>query len=68
MVKKVKKSARTCQVIFEEIVSTIGSTSEQLSKFNDGNMSAGTRVRKAMQAIKVLAQELRVKVQQTKNK
>jgi len=35
--------------------------------FNGGNNAAGTRVRKAMQEVKVLAQELRVEVQDTKN-
>jgi len=33
-----------------------------------GNQMAGTRVRKTMQAIKVLAQEVRVIVQETKTK
>jgi len=36
-------------------------------KFVEGNNSAGTRVRKYMQAIKNLAQEVRVEVQQQKN-
>ena len=34
---------------------------------NGNNNAAGTRVRKAMQEVKVLAQELRVEVQDTKN-
>ena len=36
-------------------------------KFVEGNNSAGTRVRKYMQTIKNLAQEVRVEVQQQKN-
>ena len=36
-------------------------------KFVEGNNSAGTRVRKYMQVIKNLAQEVRVEVQQQKN-
>ena len=36
-------------------------------KFVEGNNSAGTRVRKAMQAVKSLAQEVRVEVQDQKN-
>jgi len=36
-------------------------------KFVQGNNSAGTRVRKAMQAIKNLAQEVRKEVQNQKN-
>ena len=38
-----------------------------VTKFIDGNNSAGTRVRKAMQTIKALAQEIRVEVQDQKN-
>ena len=36
-------------------------------KFADGNNSAGTRVRKAMQNIKNLAQTVRVEIQEQKN-
>ena len=36
-------------------------------KFADGNNSAGTRVRKAMQNIKNLAQAVRTEVQEQKN-
>ena len=36
-------------------------------KFADGNNSAGTRVRKAMQNIKNLAQTVRIEVQEQKN-
>ena len=38
-----------------------------LDKFNDGNKAAGTRVRKNMQDIKNLAQQVRVEVQEMKN-
>ena len=38
-----------------------------LEKFEDGNSSAGTRVRKNMQDIKNLAQLVRVEVQEKKN-
>lgn len=38
-----------------------------LEKFEDGNYSAGTRVRKSMQTIKDLAQKVRVEVQEKKN-
>jgi hypothetical protein len=40
---------------------------EDLEKFNDGNKSAGTRVRKNMQDIKNLAQQVRLEVQEMKN-
>jgi hypothetical protein len=36
-------------------------------KFENGNNSAGTRVRKAMQNIKNLAQQVRLEVQSQKN-
>jgi|TARA_A100001515_G_scaffold79016_1_gene62728 hypothetical protein len=36
-------------------------------KFVDGNNSAGTRLRKQMQVIKNLAQEIRLEVQRQKN-
>jgi hypothetical protein len=35
--------------------------------FERGNNTAGTRVRKTMQDVKTLAQELRVEVQEAKN-
>ena len=38
-----------------------------VEKFEAGNMSAGTRVRKNMQTIKDLAQKIRVTVQEQKN-
>jgi len=37
------------------------------AKFTEGNNSAGTRVRKYMQSIKNLAQEVRKEVQEQKN-
>ena len=43
------------------------SAHEDLEKFNGGNKSAGTRVRKSMQSIKSMAQDVRVQVQETKN-
>ncbi len=43
------------------------SCAEDAEKFVEGNNSAGTRVRKYMQQIKNLAQEVRVEVQNQKN-
>jgi len=41
---------------------------DDLEKFTlDGNKSAGTRVRKNMQDVKNLAQQVRVEVQEMKN-
>ena len=51
------------QSMHEELMST----NYDLEKFNSGNKSAGTRIRKAMQNIKNLAQNVRVKVQEVKN-
>ena len=58
----------------DEITKTLLNMSEQLAdavndaeKFDAGNNSAGTRVRKAMQNIKNLAQNVRLEVQAQKN-
>ena len=58
----------------DEITKTLLNMSEQLAeaindaeKFDTGNNSAGTRVRKAMQNIKSLAQNVRLEVQAQKN-
>jgi hypothetical protein len=40
---------------------------DDVEKFEDGNKSAGTRVRKSMQEVKNLAQQIRVEVQEVKN-
>ena len=40
---------------------------QDTEKFVEGNNSAGTRVRKCMQSIKNLAQEVRKEVQEQKN-
>ena len=57
-----------------EVTKTLHNISEQLvdaiydaEKFDAGNNSAGTRVRKAMQNIKSLAQNVRLEVQAQKN-
>jgi len=43
------------------------STAVDVEKFHQGNKSAGTRIRKAMQEIKNTAQEVRVEVQEMKS-
>ena len=57
-----------------EVTKTLHNISAQLAtaindaeKFDAGNNSAGTRVRKAMQNIKSLAQNVRLEVQSQKN-
>ena len=42
-------------------------TAVDYDKFESGNKSAGTRLRKAMQEIKNLAQSVRTEVQEIKN-
>ena len=53
--------------LFDDLQDTVNDCQTDLTKFVDGNNSAGTRVRKAMQAVKSLAQEIRVEVQDQKN-
>tara|TARA_R100001463_G_scaffold134664_1_gene197072 strand:+ start:737 stop:925 length:189 start_codon:yes stop_codon:yes gene_type:complete len=53
---------------FDELQDTINDCQSDLNKFVEGNNSAGTRVRKAMQSIKQLAQDIRLEVQEQKNK
>jgi len=55
------------EVLFNDLQDEINDCQSDVTKFVEGNNSAGTRVRKAMQAIKGLAQELRVEVQNQKN-
>ena len=53
--------------LFDSLQNEINDCQTDVSKFVEGNNSAGTRVRKAMQAVKTLAQEVRVEVQDQKN-
>ncbi len=53
---------------FDGLQNAINDCQSDVTKFVDGNNSAGTRVRKAMQEVKRLAQEVRVEVQTQKNK
>ena len=54
--------------IFDELQDAINDCQSDVTKFVEGNNSAGTRVRKAMQTVKSLAQEVRIEVQDQKNK
>jgi len=51
----------------ENIEHQLHGAAEDAIKFDQGNNSAGTRVRKAMQNIKGLAQQVRLEVQAQKN-
>lgn len=53
---------------FNELKGIVNALEADLGKFyNDNNSAAGTRVRKAMQDIKNLAQDIRLDVQDVKN-
>ena len=54
--------------LFDELQNTVNDCQADVTKFLEGNSSAGTRVRKAMQSIKAIAQLVRVEVQEQKNK
>ena len=53
--------------LYQNMADTLEQGMTDLEKFEAGNMSAGTRVRKNMQIIKDLAQKVRVTVQEQKN-
>ena len=53
---------------FDELQDAINDCQADVTKFIEGNNSAGTRVRKAMQVVKQLAQNIRLEVQDQKNK
>ena len=52
---------------FDELQNAINDCQSDMTKFVEGNNSAGTRIRKAMQTVKTLAQGIRVEVQEQKN-
>lgn len=53
---------------FEEVKNLIMSLEGDFDKFYDkGNQAAGTRVRKGMQDLKTMAQDIRSEVQNMKN-
>jgi len=53
--------------IFESIKQTIADIESDVQKFGSGNNAAGGRIRKAMQDLKNLAQDLRKEVLDVKN-
>jgi len=60
-------SFNTLNTTFDELQNAINDCQADVSKFVEGNNSAGTRVRKAMQIVKSLAQNVRTEVQEQKN-
>ena len=55
------------QRLYTQMLNNLEKGLNDLDKFEDGNASAGTRVRKNMQDVKNLAQLIRVEVQDKKN-
>jgi hypothetical protein len=54
---------------FEQLKNMVMAMEDDFEKFYDkSNQAAGTRVRKGMQDMKNLAQEIRIEVQDMKNK
>tara|TARA_Y100000361_G_C10991450_1_gene254345 strand:- start:450 stop:644 length:195 start_codon:yes stop_codon:yes gene_type:complete len=54
--------------LFDQLQDAVNDCQSDVTKFVGGNNSAGTRVRKAMQNVKSIAQEVRLEVQDQKNK
>ena len=54
--------------LFDSLQDAVNDCQTDVTKFVEGNNSAGTRVRKAMQTVKSLAQEVRIEVQDQKNR
>lgn len=53
---------------YEKMYTLLNEVEDDIKKFDEkGNKAAGTRVRKAMQELKKLAQEIRLEVQERKN-
>jgi hypothetical protein len=53
---------------FDQLKSFVDDAEGDFDKFyNKGNKAAGTRVRKAMQELKQMAQDIRVEVQEKKS-
>ena len=54
-------------ISIENMQTVLTELQTDIDKFNNGNASAGTRIRKAMQDVKGQAQDLRKDVQTIKN-
>tara|TARA_R100001594_G_scaffold2924_1_gene11255 strand:- start:143 stop:343 length:201 start_codon:yes stop_codon:yes gene_type:complete len=53
--------------LFQKMGDEFTKVETDTEKFVEGNNSAGTRVRKSMQVVKQLAQQIRVEIQNQKN-
>ena len=53
---------------YDDLKAKVDEIEEDVAKFYDkGNNAAGTRIRKAMQDVKAIAQDIRKEVQERKN-
>jgi len=52
---------------FTELKDKVASMQADVLKFSEGNKAAGTRIRKSLQEVKVLAQLIRTQVTEAKN-
>ena len=53
---------------YDDLKAKVDEIAEDVGKFYDkGNNAAGTRIRKAMQEVKAIAQDIRTEVQERKN-
>jgi len=53
--------------MLDEFLKQVEAVKTEYEKFTQGNKSAGTRCRGALQKIKKLAQEIRIEIQTKKN-
>lgn len=53
--------------LYQQLVKLVQEAEPDLQKAAGGNKAAGTRLRKSMQEIRSLAQEIRVKVLETRD-
>ena len=58
---------KTVTELMNELIETLNGAVEDAGKFDSGNQSAGTRVRKALQSVINGSKELRKTVQEIKN-
>lgn len=58
---------KTIESLINEMINNLEDSLNDAKKFDNGNKSAGTRLRKLMQEIKSSAQEVRETISQIKN-
>ena len=65
---KAKEEVKSILDLMEDMKDAVDSSMDDAVKFFEkGNNSAGTRLRKDMQVIKAMANEIRIKVQEAKH-